>query len=137
MYLGSGILRAESFNSNGVNIGYMIKGHGDPVVLIHGLFSSYAINWQLPGIIDLQAKDYQIVAVDMPSFGTWTKVKRISPNTPDCAEIHPLLIPLRQALPGRRSRFNTDSFNRGDSLVEIPTLSSRFWMSPFFINVEC
>ncbi|MEW6212425.1 MAG: alpha/beta fold hydrolase [Acidobacteriota bacterium] len=59
----------DSFVVNGVRIHYMVEGKGQPVVLIHGLNSSAAHNWQLPGIISLLSKDYQVIAVDMPGHG--------------------------------------------------------------------
>ncbi len=59
----------QSFDSNGVKISYLVEGKGEPVVLIHGLYSSAVMNWQLPGIVGLLAKDYQVIALDVPGHG--------------------------------------------------------------------
>lgn len=59
----------ESFDSNGVKINYSIKGTGEPVILIHGWHSSGLINWTLPGVVDLLAKDHRVICPDMPGHG--------------------------------------------------------------------
>ena len=61
--------RADDFDSAGVRIYYTVKGQGSPVILIHGLLSSAAINWGLPGTIDLLAKDYRVIALDCRGHG--------------------------------------------------------------------
>ncbi|MFI5382285.1 MAG: hypothetical protein ACHRHE_23565, partial [Tepidisphaerales bacterium] len=45
------------FEVKGVKIHYLVEGKGDAVVLIHGLYSSAAINWKMPGIVAALAKD--------------------------------------------------------------------------------
>jgi hypothetical protein len=60
---------AEEFDSKGVKIHYLVEGKGDPVVLIHGLESSAAINWQLPGVIKLLSSKYQVIAFDCRGQG--------------------------------------------------------------------
>ncbi|HYL98445.1 MAG TPA: alpha/beta hydrolase [Blastocatellia bacterium] len=63
-------VRADQvFDSNGVKIHYVVKGAGEPVVLIHGLYSSAMINWGLPGTADLLAKHYRVIALDLPGHG--------------------------------------------------------------------
>src|SRR5215470_12992395 len=47
----------EKFDVNGVKIHYIVEGKGEPVVLIHGLYSSAAINWQLPGPVSQLPKN--------------------------------------------------------------------------------
>jgi pimeloyl-ACP methyl ester carboxylesterase len=59
----------EMLDVRGVKIHYIVEGKGEPVVLIHGLYSSAAVNWQMPGIISLLSKDYQVIALDMPGHG--------------------------------------------------------------------
>jgi pimeloyl-ACP methyl ester carboxylesterase len=59
----------ETFNSNGVKINYLVKGKGEPVILIHGWLSSGWINWDLPGTGALLAKDYRVIWLDMPGHG--------------------------------------------------------------------
>ncbi len=63
----------ETFTSNGVKINYAVKGKGEPVILIHGWLSSGWVNWDLPGITDALAKNYQVVRIDMPGHGSSDK----------------------------------------------------------------
>jgi hypothetical protein len=46
---------------HGVKIHYVVQGAGEPVILIHGLYSSASINWQLTGIFSELAKDHQVM----------------------------------------------------------------------------
>jgi pimeloyl-ACP methyl ester carboxylesterase len=60
----------ESFDSNGVQIHYVDKGRGLPVVLIHGFTGSYARHWEAPGVIDaLENAGYRVVAMDCRGHG--------------------------------------------------------------------
>ena len=63
----------ETFDSKGVKISYSIQGKGEPVVLIHGLLSSGWINWDLPGISALLAKDRQVITMDVRGHGLSNK----------------------------------------------------------------
>jgi len=65
-----------TFDSNGVKIAYFVQGEGEPVVLIHGWLSSAGINWALPGISSLLAKDYQVIALDVRGHGLSGKPKK-------------------------------------------------------------
>jgi len=74
MVLSSRTLSAEEprshvFEAKGVKIHFITAGAGEPVVLIHGLHSSAALNWQLPGLFTELTKDHQVVAVDLPGHG--------------------------------------------------------------------
>jgi pimeloyl-ACP methyl ester carboxylesterase len=62
-------VESHMFDARGVDIHYLIAGSGEPVVLIHGLYSSARINWQLPGIIAALAENHQVVALDLPGYG--------------------------------------------------------------------
>jgi pimeloyl-ACP methyl ester carboxylesterase len=64
-----GAVESLMFDAHGVKIHYLLEGAGEPVVLIHGLYSSARINWQLPGTIAALAADHQVVALDLPGFG--------------------------------------------------------------------
>ena len=61
--------RADDFDSAGVKIHYTVTGQGDPVILIHGLSSSAAMNWDLPGITAELARHYQVIAPDCRGHG--------------------------------------------------------------------
>jgi pimeloyl-ACP methyl ester carboxylesterase len=54
---------------HGVKIHYVVQGTGEPVILIHGLYSSANINWQLTGVFNELAKDHQVIALDLPGHG--------------------------------------------------------------------
>jgi pimeloyl-ACP methyl ester carboxylesterase len=59
-----------SFDSNGVQIQYVDKGSGVPVVLLHGFTGSYARHWEAPGVIDaLQTAGYRAIAMDCRGHG--------------------------------------------------------------------
>lgn len=60
---------AHEFDSKGVKIHYLVAGQGEPVVLIHGLYSTAAINWQLPGTVRLLSESYQVIAPDVRGHG--------------------------------------------------------------------
>lgn len=66
---------ADDFDSNGVKIHYTVQGEGEPVVLIHGLDSSGAINWELPGIVKLLAAKYRVIVPDRRGHGRSDKPK--------------------------------------------------------------
>jgi pimeloyl-ACP methyl ester carboxylesterase len=66
----------NSFDSHGVKISYVVGGKGEPVVLIHGLMSSCLMNWQLPGVFTMLAKNYQVIAIDCPGHGESDKPKK-------------------------------------------------------------
>lgn len=61
--------KAESFDSNGVKIQYIVAGEGEPVILIHGFTASAMMNWQQPGVFDALAKNYKVVALDNRGHG--------------------------------------------------------------------
>jgi pimeloyl-ACP methyl ester carboxylesterase len=61
--------RAEEFDSDGVKIHYEVKGRGEPVILIHGLYASAKLNWDLPGITAELAKQYCVIALDNRGHG--------------------------------------------------------------------
>ena len=54
---------------HGVKIHYVLQGAGEPVILIHGLYSSASINWQVTGVFSELAKDHRVVALDLPGHG--------------------------------------------------------------------
>jgi pimeloyl-ACP methyl ester carboxylesterase len=60
---------ADEFDSNGVKIRYTVEGKGEPVVLIHGLYSSAAINWEQPGLVKMLAAKHQVIALDCRGHG--------------------------------------------------------------------
>jgi pimeloyl-ACP methyl ester carboxylesterase len=60
---------SQSFDARGVRIHYLVLGTGEPVVLIHGLYSSAAVNWQLPGTLADLAARHRVIALDLPGHG--------------------------------------------------------------------
>lgn len=60
---------AQMSDANGVKLHYIVEGKGQPVVLIHGLHSSIRMNWQMPGVIRMLSKNYQVIALDLPGHG--------------------------------------------------------------------
>jgi pimeloyl-ACP methyl ester carboxylesterase len=60
----------------GVKIHYVEQGAGEPVILIHGLYSSASINWQLTGVFSELAKDHRVVALDLPGHGRSDKPEK-------------------------------------------------------------
>lgn len=76
----------ETFESAGVQIHYTVDGKGDPVVLIHGLHSSAAMNWRLPGIIKSLSESHQVIALDLRGHGRSGKPEKESDYGVEMAE---------------------------------------------------
>jgi pimeloyl-ACP methyl ester carboxylesterase len=83
---------AGTFDANGVKIRYFVHGEGEPVVLIHGLFASAWLNWELPGITTAIAKDHQVIALDLPAYGGSDKPEKPEAYGPQLAEDVVLLL---------------------------------------------
>ena len=60
---------ADDFDSAGVKIHYTVQGKGEPVILIHGLYSNGKMNWDMPGTSALLAKHFQVVTLDCRGHG--------------------------------------------------------------------
>jgi pimeloyl-ACP methyl ester carboxylesterase len=76
----------SNFDANGVKIVYSVQGKGEPVVLIHGWLSSAGINWALPGISALLAKNYQVIALDVRGHGLSDKPAKVEAYGPELVE---------------------------------------------------
>lgn len=61
--------KSDDFEVNGVKIHFVTAGEGESVLLIHGLYANADMNWRLPGIFGALAKNYQVIAVDLPGHG--------------------------------------------------------------------
>lgn len=59
----------QDFDSDGVKIHYVVRGVGQPVLLIHGFTANIGMQWGLPGILELLSKDYQVIAMDCRGHG--------------------------------------------------------------------
>jgi pimeloyl-ACP methyl ester carboxylesterase len=68
-FVGVTLLHADDFTSNGVKIHYVVRGQGEPVILIHGLYATATGNWQGPGIMPELAKHYRVIALDLRAHG--------------------------------------------------------------------
>ncbi|HTU21653.1 MAG TPA: alpha/beta hydrolase [Gemmataceae bacterium] len=76
----------QTFDADGVKIAYFVQGKGEPVVLIHGWFSSAGINWTLPGTAALLAKDFQVIALDVRGHGQSDKPAKEEAYGPELVE---------------------------------------------------
>jgi pimeloyl-ACP methyl ester carboxylesterase len=65
----AGLPASDFLDCHGVKIHYVVEGVGEPVILLHGLYSSAAINWQLTGVFSKLAKDHRVIALDLPGHG--------------------------------------------------------------------
>jgi pimeloyl-ACP methyl ester carboxylesterase len=57
------------FDSSGVKIHYIVKGQGEPVVLIHGFSANILVQWEIPGIVSKLQSDYKVIALDNRGHG--------------------------------------------------------------------
>jgi pimeloyl-ACP methyl ester carboxylesterase len=65
--------KADDFDSAGIKIHYLVQGAGEPVILIHGLYSSAQMNWGFNGVISELAQHYQVIALDCRGHGASDK----------------------------------------------------------------
>lgn len=59
----------DKFDSAGVKIHYAVQGAGDPVILIHGLYSNSRLNWELAGTTKLLAEHFRVITMDCRGHG--------------------------------------------------------------------
>src|SRR5215471_1167875 len=59
----------DRFEVDGVNLAYNVQGAGEPVVLLHGLYSNSRRAWELPGTVQMLAAGYQVITIDLPGHG--------------------------------------------------------------------
>lgn len=66
----------QHFSSDGVDIAYLDRGEGLPILLIHGFASTARINWENTGWIDLlTGAGRRVVAVDNRCHGASEKIR--------------------------------------------------------------
>lgn len=65
----AGTVWADEFDSAGVTIHYEAVGTGEPVILVHGLYSSAKMNWDWPGTTAALAQHYEVIAFDLRGHG--------------------------------------------------------------------
>ena len=63
----------DNFNSGGVKIHFAVRGFGEPVILIHGLYSNARLNWDVPGMTALLAKHFEVITLDCRGHGRSAK----------------------------------------------------------------
>jgi pimeloyl-ACP methyl ester carboxylesterase len=80
LLLVAGIARAKEgyFDSDGVQIHYLVGGKGEPVLLIHGFAVNAQLQWVVPGVFNALAKDHRVIALDVRGHG-----KSDKPTDPD------------------------------------------------------
>src|SRR5882757_5905362 len=59
----------DQFDSAGVKIHYAVQGKGEPIILIHGLYSNSRLNWDLGGTTKLLAEHFQVITMDCRGHG--------------------------------------------------------------------
>jgi len=59
----------DDFNSGGTSIHYAVRGYGEPVMLVHGLYSNARLNWDVPGTTVLLAKHFEVITFDCRGHG--------------------------------------------------------------------
>jgi pimeloyl-ACP methyl ester carboxylesterase len=80
LFLVAGIGRTDEghFDSDGVQIHYLARGKGEPVLLIHGFATNIQYQWIVSGIFQALAKDHLVIAMDVRGHG-----KSGKPTDPD------------------------------------------------------
>lgn len=53
---------------DGVRVHYIVKGRGQPLVLLHGN-GTMAQDWVISGVFDRLAERYRVIAIDRPGYG--------------------------------------------------------------------
>ncbi|HVT88125.1 MAG TPA: alpha/beta fold hydrolase [Tepidisphaeraceae bacterium] len=64
-----GQMADQTFGSAGVKISYIEAGKGEPVILVHGLYSSAQMNWTAPGTFKQLAEHFHVIALDLRGHG--------------------------------------------------------------------
>lgn len=83
---GISTARADEFDSGGVKIHYHVVGQGEPVILIHGLYSSAQKNWDAPGTTLRLSKRFQVITFDNRGHGESGKPAEEDKYGPEMAE---------------------------------------------------
>lgn len=69
MWLGFHRVHGVHFESSGVKLHYTDEGHGEPVILIHGLGANADLNWRVPRIVARLRKRYRVINLDARGHG--------------------------------------------------------------------
>ena len=65
--------KSGTFVAKGVKLHFVEAGRGEPVILVHGLYSSAFMNWQLTGVMSKLAESRRVIAIDLPGHGSSDK----------------------------------------------------------------
>lgn len=71
-----GSVNADTFKWKSIVINYSQEGQGEPVVLIHDLYSDSEINWRVSGVVDALSKKYKVITLDLRGHGRSSRPKR-------------------------------------------------------------
>jgi len=76
--------QAQFFDSDGISIHYIERGHGTPVVLVHGITVNLEI-WTRSRIFQNLAEQYRVIALDLRGHGKSGKPHTIKAYGPEMA----------------------------------------------------
>ena len=62
-----------AFDSNGVQIRYVTRGRGEPIILLHGFIFSAKSNWIDGGVFEASSRDHRVIAFDLRGHGASDK----------------------------------------------------------------
>ena len=57
------------FDSDGVRIHFTDEGSGVPLVLLHGFAVNADLNWRLPGLTEVLAREFRVISMDLRGHG--------------------------------------------------------------------
>jgi pimeloyl-ACP methyl ester carboxylesterase len=62
-------VEGSHFDSQGVRIHFTDEGSGTPLVLLHGFAVNADLNWRLPGLTEVLAREFRVISMDLRGHG--------------------------------------------------------------------